>query len=566
MEDQASVPGDEVRKENSNGYLVDFLDLPHCTTLQVDQVEHVQLVHALYRPGERCVKCKGVLKEILKKNPEEPFGDIPRGNNPVVVVLTRARQFCIRCRKFQGYVIPWYHKTRRMTDRLIRYIWARAATLATFEEIAFDTCLDANTVESVFMDHFRGIDEKRTKNLPRVLGIDEVHFSHRYHTILVDGDTGKTVDLLDGLTDDLIKDRLNEASNRETVEYLVQNFSLQFRRAATKPPSRGREKNGKESSPSPDAKQTERGPLISLLFPDPAESDTQDSAEKKMSIQRSREVLKALLPNAKVVGDHYHFKKAIEDGFNNMRVHVRNTLFDLYYDKIKEEYTEFRKTLQGAENVEAEVKAAATKLVKIRRNELNRKKHILFKHLKDPIVVESEWLKKIFADHPILKRGWEAKNQGLNIFPVKPPLGKTKKAREAARIERAALLMTEQEASKKLDEWVASVVKDEELKEYFKTPLNMIANWREEIIRIGTTGYSNARAESKNRYLRRLMAISRGLGFEKLRARLLWADERHRANRWPSFCYDQEEDKMDMKRFVELARAHIAKTRASERP
>ena len=46
----------------------------------------------------------------------------------------------------------------------------------------------------------------------------------------------------------------------------------------------------------------------------------------------------------------------------------------------------------------------------------------------------------------------------------------------------------------------------------------------------------------------------------------LLADAHRRKDRWPSFCYDDEEDKIDTKRFVELAKAYIARKEAAAQP
>ena len=207
----------------------------------------------------------------------------------------------------------------------------------------------------------------------------------------------------------------------------------------------------------------------------------------------------------------------------------------------------------------------AAKLAKSRIDELKKRKHTLFTHPKKLTKDEWPWLKEIFEDHPILGRGWEAKNRGLNIFPEKPPMGRSKKAREAAQAKRAALPMSEQESGRGLDEWVAFIKKDKKLQPFFESPVGMIRDWGEEIIRIGTTGYSNAGTEPKNRYLRMLAAISRGLRFKMLRARLLWADDHRRTDRWPSFC-DDVKGKMTMKRFVELANAFIARKEPRSTP
>jgi len=123
--------------------------------------------------------------------------------------------------------------------------------------------------------------------------------------------------------------------------------------------------------------------------------------------------------------------------------------------------------------------------------------------------------------------------------------------------------MTEEDAARALHDWANEFKEDIELAEYFKRALNMIRNWRTELIRVGTTGHSNAGTEEKNRYLRRIAALSRGLTFESLRARLLWADEHRHTNRWPSFCNDFE-GRIDPEKVIELALAKISRQEAAE--
>lgn len=102
-----------------------------------------------------------------------------------------------------------------------------------------------------------------------------------------------------------------------------------------------------------------------------------------------------------------------------------------------------------------------------------------------------------------------------------------------------------------------------DLAKFFQRAINMVKNWREELIRIGTTGYSNAATESKNRYLRSLASISRGLPFKTLRARLLWADANHHTNRWPSFC-DDYPGEIDSETFLQLAHDYLEQQRTAE--
>ena len=174
-------------------------------------------------------------------------------------------------------------------------------------------------------------------------------------------------------------------------------------------------------------------------------------------------------------------------------------------------------------------------------------------------------MRDLLREYPLLKRAWDLKEAGLHIFPVQPSLGRTKKAREAALIERAKLRLSEEEAGRRLDTWVVRVNEQEDLATFFQRAINMIKNWREELIRIGTTGYSNAATEAKNRYLRSLASISRGLPFETLRARLLWADANHRKYRWPSFC-DDYAGEIDIETFIQLARAYVAQRQSGNEP
>jgi len=67
--------------------------------------------------------------------------------------------------------------------------------------------------------------------------------------------------------------------------------------------------------------------------------------------------------------------------------------------------------------------------------------------------------------------------------------------------KRAKQLISPEKAGQRLDDWVDSI--DAQLAPHFRKATDLIRtdlieNWREEVIRIGTTPYSNAFAESKS--------------------------------------------------------------------
>lgn len=528
----------------------DFLGLPNCVTLRHDRIEHILLVRASYEPqstiSSECPSCHGRLSletEFLC------FWDSPRDNHPVLVQLIVPLLMCMRCVYAPDVHLPWLHAKRNMTYRLEDFILERAATLSTFSQIASDTCQELNTVIDIFIEAFRAFDKQRGKDLPRVLQIDEVYFCGEYYTILVDGDTRATVDLLKGRKNSVIERRLKEAGNAEAVEYWCQDYSQPFHDVAVRPFQYSK----KQKLESFDDEQTSAETSDMLLFPEPPESDSDESTEAE-SYRLMREKLMALLPNALPVGDHFHFKQAIEQAFNKIRIHVQNSLSLHYYDLEIDRYTEVEKNSANWTSIEQAAKEKAKQMAKSRADELTSNRHALFKRPEKLAYEEPSWVERVRSEHSLLRQGLDAKDRGLAIFPLKPPIGRSKKAMEAAKAKRAALLMDAEEAGRRLDEWAASV---EDLQQFFGRPLRLIKKWREEIIRIGTTGYTNAGAEAKNRYLRTLEAISRGLSFEMKRARVLWADAHRRTGRWPSIC-DDVDGKVDLQRFVELADEFLA--------
>lgn len=548
-EDQQKEPLDDRAEE----VLHDFLDLPSVRTLRVDPIGHLLVVRAVYEPpvSTVCPECGHPWSEP-RFRALAPFWDWPRGSSPVLIQLLVPVITCDFCSRTLDFLLPWLHATREMTYRLEDYVAGRAAIFVTFSQIALETGQDLTTVVEVFMVKYAEWERQRGKDLPRVLKIDEIYFGGRVNTLFVDGDTDNAVDLLPSRRNCDIRKRLMESSNRGAVEYVVHDFYDPFRTVTTRPPSLPRGRRKEKRARTDNATMT--------MFGDtPADVPPQDAGDKYAALPA--EALTATLPNAMTVGEHYHFSEKIEQGLDRARLQVQNSLLSHYTTIEWSKHSRAEIALRGREAVEAEVRTNAARLAHDAKSDLAKNRYILFKRserLKDQ---ERLWLSRIFAEHPILQKAWDAKNRGLAIFPLKPLLGRSRKSRKGAMEKRAALLMTREEAARKLDAWVASI--DGPLKPYYQRVLNLIANWREEIIRIGTTPFSNGGTESKNRFLRMLEAVSRGLSPEVRRARLLWADAHRRTERWPE-CLGEFQGKMSPQRFVEFADAWLARQEAAE--
>lgn len=562
MDNAGPGPAGLEREESATRICVDFLGLEGCTTTGLDRLEHIILAHATYRavqPGAPCERChKTQFQPATRPNRELLIWDVPCGRYPVIIRLTTWPMICSGCLHAQPEVIPWFHSTRNMTWRLERYIRERAATLVTFEQIALDTCQEPKTIKAILLSAVRELEGDAKKDLPRVLGIDEIYFAKKTYTILVDIESGKAIDLLEGRSAESVRERFKEATNTAAVEYVTQDFSQSYRAASAESPNAQDKQRKKHKRKASGAAMNE---LQLALF-----TEAPDRAEQAKEIRLSREALAAMLPNAKIVGDHFHFAQAIVDqGFNKVRIKVRHDMRKPYGAKMLRHFLKMEEQERLPKYIPQNVREKAKAAVREKAARLDSIKFLLFTRQENLNRKPGKLLivKELLGEYPLLARAWALKESGLKIFPVQPSLGRTKKSREAALIERAKLRLTAEEAAKRLDAWVKQVSEQKDLAKFFQRAVNMVKNWREELIRIGTSGYSNAASESKNRYLRRLASISRGLPFATLRARLLWADANHRTERWPSFC-DDYDGEIDNETFLALAHDYLAQRKTGE--
>jgi transposase len=548
MKDGDSMHGSDALETNSRDITIDFLDLPDCTTFRKDQIEHILLVRAFYEPKlpDACSLCKGRWLPVTEAQHLRPFWDIPRGS-PVLVQLFVPIMLCSVCGHSLSFAIAWLHATRHMTHRLEDNILEQAATLSTFTQIALNTGQDVNTVIDIFLSTFREFDQKKGKDLPRVLEIDEVYFHGRYYTILVDGESGAAIDLLEGRINEIIAARLRQARNPEAVEYVTQDFYNPFRSVTTTSIPFHKKQRKPPVSPEDSDDDTFKTPMFGEM---PRINARVGGEHDQIAASN---VARRLLPNAKTVGDHFHFKRKIQESFDGVRIHVKNSLRRFFFNRLKKTYTKEELANPG---IKKKLNADVDILTKCRSDELEKERDIWSTKPKSPNDNDLLGRNKIFTDHPLLEKAWRVKNQGLAIFPRKTSLGRSQQSRRAAMAKRTEQLMDAEEAGRRLDAWVNSI--DTQLAPHFRKATELIENWREAVIRIGTTPYSNAAAESKNRLLRMLEAIGRGLSFEQLRARLLWADAHRRIYRWPD-CFGDTEGTMTTQRFIRLADAFLAR-------
>lgn len=548
-----------ITRENSEIAFFDLLDLPGCRTRARELIEHILLIRASYELfpaacpdcGARCLKAVNTRVMI--------FWDVPQLGHPTLVQLAVSDATCLACGKSLETELTWLHPTREMTLRLIDYILARMATQSNMTQVALDTGQDLQTVIDVFVDAFEKWDADRGMDLPIKLGIDEAHFTpNRIYTILVDsGGTRGTIDVLQNREDATIEKRLKTAANAKDVTHQTQDFSGPFRDVATKPldgvPS-------ESFSTSQEAVPVQIKTFETPLFGEMPQVNLTDPGHDEY-IRTHPDAVAPPLPNTDVVGDHFHFSQEVVKGFIAVWSHVRKSLSDYLYQTEMAKFSDEKSFGIDKEGAEAHVRAKVAEAKKklygyrfaLRRGTGKRAKET---------EEETKIIKELLDRLPLLKAAWEVKNAGLEIFPHKPRASRSKAARREAKSQEASAAVPPvdmKEVARKLDEWAEM---SEELKPFFKKALNLVRDWRPELLRIASTGLNNGKAEAKVSQLRTFNRMGRGLHFDMLRARQLWFDAFRRTNRWPSFC-DDIEGNITSRRFIEFVDA-VLETRENE--
>lgn len=371
-------------------FWLDYLNLPNCRTRSVEQDGNVLFVVAEYMPqccpicGGRGLHCPGTEDWLIWDAPH-------LGLHPTLIQLFVPKIQCALCGDVEAKpekldytrrILPKaeqgeeeeatedelgkhgrWRPTR--TERLIRYILDRVGTMTAFEQISRETLQSPGAVRTIFKYEFDQWDEKRGKDLPIDVSIDEAYYRRNYLGIVADasGDLG-IIDVLPDEKQSTFIKRFFEAKNRDKVKTLSTDFRKDSRYAYTRP------RKGKE----------------------------------------------AALPNAEVLGDRFHFSDKIGDGFDAVRKEVQR---ELLANLIAQEMAKFSdsdrlKFEEGALRAEAERKCA--KSAKGRLKALVEKRSLLFArpsklNRADPLIVEG-----LLKLHPRLREAYDLKNEGLQIL------------------------------------------------------------------------------------------------------------------------------------------------------
>jgi len=157
-----------------------------------------------------CPKC-GTKSHRLHQNHRHIIKDLPFGENQVFLEINRRQFKCTQCKKPFSEELHFARKKRTYTKRLANKI-IQEVLENDIHSVAAKGVVTTDEIERMLKDASEELPNLKPVNLKR-LGLDEIALKKghgNYCAVLVDIDTGKLIAILNGRTQEIIKQTLIE--------------------------------------------------------------------------------------------------------------------------------------------------------------------------------------------------------------------------------------------------------------------------------------------------------------------------------------------------------------------
>jgi len=384
--------------------VTDFLQLPSLKTLEVQNVDDSYVVKA-EGVGQwgTCLLCNGRLHGHGSQ--EQSFQDTPSHGRPVRIVIQRRRYRCTACGRTLFEPVADLDAKRQATARLVHYIRSQCFT-KTFAAIAREVAVDEKTVRHVFDDFTEDLETRIRFRTPRVLGIDELKIIGAYRAMITNVERSTVFDIRPTRAKADLLPYFRTLRDKDEIEWVAMDMYHVY-----------------------------------------------------------RQVVRATLPQARIVVDRFHIQRMANDALEKLRKRIRKDLPTRQRLRLKDE-----------------------------RFLLLKRQHDLNGNEMDRML---EW----FRQFPLLGEAHALKEGFLSIWD--------QQSRDAAEAACTA--------------WSGRIPQD--LAPTFKDLTTAVNNWHEEIFAYFEQPITNAYTESVNRLAKDMNRMGRGYSFEVIRARMLYNEK-----------------------------------------
>lgn len=199
---------------------------------------HVKASWTKPKHERRCPDCEADYPDL------SPTGPYSRGvydeplRKPLFIELNRQQFKCDKCGTYFIPNHPNIYRGRRMSVRLVRFIWKSYLRGRPFWEIAERAGPATSTVQDIFHERAEIMDRPLTPKSATVLSIDEIYFrDHGHLTIFADPDSREVIEMIQGMSTEAVTAFLEKHRRRlegrdKQLEAVVMDMAGHFRTAA----------------------------------------------------------------------------------------------------------------------------------------------------------------------------------------------------------------------------------------------------------------------------------------------------------------------------------------------
>jgi transposase len=127
--------------------------------------------------------------------------------------------------------LPGVDAKREMTERLVKWIGKRCVR-ETFALVAEDTGLDEKTIRNVFDEYFEQVFAQFKIEVPKWIGIDEIHLTTN-RCVITNLDDNSLLEILPSRDKKTVIAFLKDLPNKERIQYVAMDMWRPYRDAVT---------------------------------------------------------------------------------------------------------------------------------------------------------------------------------------------------------------------------------------------------------------------------------------------------------------------------------------------
>lgn len=212
--------------------MTNILNWPEYKVLQVKELEHDYQIHAeVESPPRRCINCQSSNLVGFGRR-EEVILDTPIHGKRAGIWVDRRRYQCRDCSRTFYEPLPHRDEKRLLTTRLISYI-EKQSLCRTFASLAEETGLDEKTIRNVFRDYVNRLEKKVRFEVPRWMGIDEIHIIKKPRCVISNIEQRTLVDILPNRTKPTVIRYLSGLKSLDKIQCVAMDMWRPYRDAVT---------------------------------------------------------------------------------------------------------------------------------------------------------------------------------------------------------------------------------------------------------------------------------------------------------------------------------------------